>query len=125
MARRWSGNAADAEDAAQEIFVELWKHAHRYDAAAGSEEAFVATIARRRLIDKLRSRSRQPRSEPFDEEVFHEVHAQPSAELAAAAAAAERALSKLDASQREVLLMGIVQGMTHSEIALATGKPLG
>jgi RNA polymerase sigma factor (sigma-70 family) len=38
---------------------------------------------------------------------------------------AARALESLEAGQREVLVMGVVQGMTHSEIALATGKPLG
>jgi RNA polymerase sigma-70 factor, ECF subfamily len=42
--------AADAEDATQEIFPEIWKSASRYDASVGSEAVFLTTIARRRLI---------------------------------------------------------------------------
>ena len=45
--------------------------------------------------------------------------------LAAEAEVARRALAQLDPAQREILLMGIVDGMTHSEIATRTGKPLG
>src|SRR5690606_28395381 len=67
LARRYSESLADAEDAVQEIFLELWKHADRYDAAAGTEAAFVATIARRRLIDRVRARQRRPRTETLDE----------------------------------------------------------
>jgi RNA polymerase sigma-70 factor, ECF subfamily len=127
LARRWSEGAADAEDAMQEIFIELWKYAHRFDASAGSEEAFVATIARRRLIDRLRSRKRRPPTEVFDESLLdYSAVEQPSPGFAGAeVASAERALAQLAPGQRQVLLMGIVEGMTHAEIALATGKPLG
>ena len=51
LARKWSETAADAEDASQEIFLELWKCADRFDRTAGTEPAFVTTIARRRLIE--------------------------------------------------------------------------
>jgi RNA polymerase sigma-70 factor, ECF subfamily len=127
LARRLSESAADAEDATQEIFVELWKYAHRFDASAGSEEAFVATIARRRLIDRLRSRKRRPVTEEFDERLMDYAGVeQPALAFASAEIAmAERALAQLDPGQRQMLLMGIVEGMTHSEIASATGKPLG
>ena len=48
VARRLLGNSADAEDAVQEIFIEIWANAARFDPAKGSEVTFVATIARRR-----------------------------------------------------------------------------
>ena len=51
---------SEAEDAVQEIFLDLWKSAGRYDAALGSEATFIATIARRRLIDRRRTRRRRP-----------------------------------------------------------------
>jgi RNA polymerase sigma-70 factor (ECF subfamily) len=51
MARRFAGNHADAEDVVQEIFIELWRHAGRFDAAVAAESTFVTTIARRRLIE--------------------------------------------------------------------------
>ena len=45
--------------------------------------------------------------------------------VAAEAAIAVRAVAQLEAGQQQVLMMGVVQGMTHSEIATVTGKPLG
>jgi RNA polymerase sigma-70 factor (ECF subfamily) len=51
MARRFAGNHADAEDVVQEIFIELWRHAGRFDAVVAAESTFVTTIARRRLIE--------------------------------------------------------------------------
>src|SRR5271166_2344489 len=60
IARRFPGNHADTEDAVQEVFVELWRHAGRFDAAVAAESTFVATVARRRLIDRHRRRARQP-----------------------------------------------------------------
>jgi RNA polymerase sigma-70 factor (ECF subfamily) len=127
LARRWSETTADAEDASQEIYIELWKCADRFDGSAGSEAAFVATIARRRMIDRLRARNRRPRTEEFDESFSNvEDTDQASPEFSGAeVAVAEKALAELDEGQRQVLLMGIVEGMTHSEIASATGRPLG
>jgi len=128
IANNWSETPADAEDATQEIFLELWKSAARYDPAIGSEAVFISTIARRRMIDRLRARERRPNTEELSEH-HHDSIADPASEdvglLAADAAIAARALAELDAGQQEVLLMGIVEGMTHSEIAAATGKPLG
>ena len=54
LARRAGLNGAEAEDSVQEIFVEIWKSAGRYRPEIASETAFVATIARRRLIDARR-----------------------------------------------------------------------
>jgi RNA polymerase sigma-70 factor, ECF subfamily len=125
LARRWSETAADAEDASQEIFLELWKSAHRYDPAVASEAVFVATIARRRLIDRLRSNRRRPRMETFDERFIERVEETHAGSVAADGDRARRALAQLPSAQREVLMMGIVEGMTHSEIAAVTGRPLG
>lgn len=62
-------NAADAEDAAQEIFVDLWKSAARYDSRVASEAVFIATIARRRVLDRLRAVRRRPLTEQIDEQL--------------------------------------------------------
>jgi RNA polymerase sigma-70 factor (ECF subfamily) len=127
LARRYTRSVADAEDAAQEIFLELWKSAGRFDPAVGKEATFIATIARRRLIDRMRAAGRQPATEEFDEFLIP-GDASPDEEAGALAvdvAHAQRALAQLGAGEREVLLLGIVEGMTHSEIATATGKPVG
>ncbi len=127
IARNWCDNAADAEDATQEIFLEIWKSAGRYDPNSGSEAVFISTIARRRMIDKLRAKDRRPRTESLDESLTMGI-ADPAPDmgmLAADADIAARAVAELDPGQQQILLMGVVQGMTHSEIAEATGKPLG
>jgi RNA polymerase sigma-70 factor (ECF subfamily) len=125
LARRLSASASDAEDATQEIFLEIWKSAGRFDSSRGSEAVFITTIARRRLIDRLRARKRRPTTEEFDEE-----RAAPGDDGEAGAHAvdvqlATRALEQLGEAQREIVLLGVVEGLTHSEIATATGKPLG
>jgi len=127
LARRFGASAADAEDATQEIFVEIWKSAARYDASMGSEAVFVTTIARRRLIDRLRAARRRPTTEEFDEEAVADdaLASVDAGGIAVDADAATRALASLSAGEREILLMGVVEGMTHSEIATATRKPLG
>jgi RNA polymerase sigma factor (sigma-70 family) len=127
VARSWSDNAADAEDATQEIFIALWKSAARYNPSVGSEAVFISTIARRRMIDRLRSKGRRPSTEEFDESVMFELadSAPDQGMVAAEAAIAVRAVAQLEAGQQQVLMMGVVQGMTHSEIATVTGKPLG
>jgi RNA polymerase sigma-70 factor (ECF subfamily) len=127
LARRLSQSAADAEDATQEIFLEIWKSAARYDSKMGSETVFVTTIARRRLIDRLRARRRRPPSEEFDEEITFDPAHEPAdaGALAVETSIASRALAQLGEGERQILLLGIVEGMTHSEIATATGKPLG
>jgi RNA polymerase sigma-70 factor (ECF subfamily) len=127
LARRLSVSAADAEDATQEVFLEIWKSAARYDARVGSEAVFVATIARRRLIDRMRARKRRPQTEEFDEQfvVDAALEVPDSGALAVESEIAMRALAQLGEGERQILVMGIVDGLTHSEIALATGKPLG
>ena len=124
---RWVRNSWDAEDITQEIFLELWKHAGRYDPKAGSEQVFVSTIARRRLIDRLRAQGRRPTTEEFDEERQFDDHGKTTdfGSVAVDVDIAARAIESLDEGQREILTMGVVAGMTHAEIAEATGKPLG
>jgi len=124
LARRLSQGGADAEDAVQEIFVDLWKSAGRFDPAVSSEAAFVAVIARRRLIDRRRRHRRRPDSEPLPEalEALGEVTA---VERSGEAVMAKKALDQLRPEQRRVLLLGVLHGLTHDEIASVTGMPLG
>lgn len=127
LARRYSESAADAEDATQEIFLEIWKSAGRYDPAMGKESTFIATIARRRLIDRIRAASRRPPTMEYDETTTIDPAStgQHAGDVAADIGMAQQALAKLSRDQREILLLGIVEGLSHSEIATATGKPLG
>jgi len=127
LARRYSDSAADAEDATQEIFLEIWKSAARYDPAMGKETTFIATIARRRLIDRLRAAKRRPVTEEFDDSQTIDLTTadQNLGAVVADIDVAQQALAALNEDQRQILLLGIVEGLSHSEIATATGKPLG
>jgi RNA polymerase sigma-70 factor (ECF subfamily) len=125
-----SPSRPDAEDAVQEIFLDLWSNGTRYDPALGSEETFVAVVARRRLIDRRRKVLRRPVTRPIDAapeapggpaEVGHDGGIETSVEAALAA----RAMGDLRPEQRDVLRLSVAEGLTHEEIAGRTGMPLG
>jgi RNA polymerase sigma-70 factor (ECF subfamily) len=126
LVRRFVRDRAEAEDAAQEIFIALWKSAARFDPAIASEATFVAMVARRRLIDRTRAATRVPRSEPLEGALEVGTDA-PRERLDAAldATRAARAFEALSPDQRRVLELAVLGGQTHQEIAQATGMPLG
>jgi RNA polymerase sigma-70 factor (ECF subfamily) len=123
LARRHCGDAVEAEDAVQEIFVELWRHARRFDPARASERTFVAMVARRRLIDRHRRRARRPEWVGLDDERLAATRGDPS--LGAEARRVVGELAHLSAEQRDVLWLSTVEGLSHTEIARQTGMPLG
>lgn len=129
LARRYCSNQEEAEDAVQEIFVDLWKSAERFDPKRGSEVTFVCTIARRRLIDRRRFQQRRlsPESLQNAEGEMRDVEdwKANTAEISAEAALAHRALAQLDPKERRVILLSTYQGMSHGQIAEHTGLPLG
>lgn len=129
LASRYLDRAkTDIEDAVQEVFVELWQHAGRFDPVKGSEPAFVATLAHRRLIDyqrRLKSRP-NPGGDTLTDTVRSEVPASLQVEVKqidAKRAAAE--FDRLPDEERNALWMSIFGGMTQQQIALATSTPLG
>jgi RNA polymerase sigma-70 factor (ECF subfamily) len=126
LARRWSRTTADAEDATQEIFLDIWRSAGRFDESQGSDKVFIAMIARRRLIDRLRKNSAEPPMAPaelLDTVVWQEPGN--SAETSADAAHAARAVAELRPEQRQVLELGLLHGLSQSEIAERLAMPLG
>jgi RNA polymerase sigma factor (sigma-70 family) len=126
MARRFAGNYADAEDAVQEIFIELWRHAGRFDAAMASESTFVATVARRRLIDRHRRRTTRPRAVPLVAEPASAVRSETDRLEALEQGQRVRGLlERLRPEQRQVLELSFDQGMSQQEIAESTRLPLG
>lgn len=122
IARRFDPDAS--AEAVQEIFVELWKHAGRYDPRACSEPAFITMIARRCMLDRLRSAGQRPQPKPApDSLASSEQHT--ASERCVEAAIAAGVLSTLDPRQRRILSLAIGQGMTHAELAKATATPIG
>lgn len=123
LARRLSPSASDAEDAVQEIFLDLWKSAARFDPSAASEVTFVAMIARRRLIDRRRRVQRRPVTESMPD--ISPGANDPRGELCAEAAMAAKAMATLRPEQKQVLVLATFHGLSHEEIAAQLGMPLG
>lgn len=116
--------AAQAEDCAQDVMATIWQKAAQFDPARASVATWIFTIARNRHIDIIRKTRRPepedlpwgPEPEPLQEEVI--ALQQDSARLA-------EALAKLPESQRHLLEQAYFGDKSHSEIAEATGLPLG
>lgn len=126
LARRMSPNINEAEDAVQEIFIDVWKNAARFDETQSSETTFIAMIARRRLIDRLRKINRQPNVDSL-EDILTEPANDKAADLQISVEANEAAaaMKNLRPEQRQILHLSIVQGFSHQEIADALKMPLG
>jgi len=126
LARRMCPTRADAEDAVQEIFLAVWKSSARFDASQGSEATFIATIARRRLIDRLRKSGRRPGGAELHEGQATEAPAIAEAtEASDESRRAREALKQLSEEQQRILQLAIYHGMSHEKIATSTGMPLG
>ncbi len=125
LALRILGRPADAEEVVQEVFLQAWRDAERYDAARGTLRTWLVTLARTRAIDALRAASRGARRA----EVPLAWDA-PDPEPTRAEGIGDReivvgAIAHLSFQQREVLDLAYYQGFTQTEIAARTGLPLG
>lgn len=115
-------DSAQSEEVAQEVLLEVWRTAHRYDSAKGSAAAWALTIARRRAIDRLR---RTAASTARDHQVA--VTASRS-DQAGDGPGLERlfgCLDQLSDLQREAIMLAFYGGYTYSEAADLLGAPLG
>jgi RNA polymerase sigma-70 factor (ECF subfamily) len=119
LALRILRDASDAEDVVQEVFVQAWRQASRFDASRGTPEAWLCTMARTRALDKLR-RKVSRREDP--EEVAPAPTATPKS---AEAIAVRMALDELSADQRRALELAYYDGLTQTEIAARLGEALG
>ena len=119
LALRILRDSSDAEDVVQEVFLQAWRQAERFDPARGSPEAWLCTIARTRAIDRLRRRSSR-REQP--EESAPPPAGSPRNEEALAVRAAIAGLSE---DQRRALELAYYEGLTQTEIATRLGEPLG
>jgi RNA polymerase sigma-70 factor (ECF subfamily) len=126
LARRMSPNTDEAEDAVQEIFIDVWKNAGRFDENQASETTFIAMIARRRLIDRLRKINRQPNTDSLEDILIEPSGNQAQQmQISVEAQEAVEAMKELRPEQRQVLSLSIFQGLSHQEISNLTGMPIG
>ncbi len=113
-----------AEDVVQEVLIQLWESADRYDPELGSETALIGTVARRRLVDRQRRDERRSGHEAIPEEVPSERDDYEHVDVRDGADRAEAALTRIRPEEQKVLRMSI-SGLSHREIARRTQAPLG
>jgi RNA polymerase sigma-70 factor, ECF subfamily len=125
LARKYA--ASRAEDATQEVFLELWKHADRFDPARGSEVTFVAMLARRRLVDARRAELRIRKRHAANEvEVLHVSEVvEANLEWTPDARIAVDVLRELPLIQQQAITLSVVDQASHGEIAESLNLPLG
>jgi len=116
-------DTAAAEDVMQEVFMRLWRSPETFDSSRGSLGPWLAVIARNRAIDVLRKR--HPETDIEDVVVSVEPDMAGEAERARAMEKVRGALGAMPPAQRSALEMAYFEGLTHTEIAVKTGEPLG
>ena len=119
---------AQSEEVTQEVFVELWRTAARFDPARGTARSWILTCAHRRAVDRVRSAERAARRDdlagrrdqgrPYDE-VVEQVETGLEREHV------RRSLHALTDLQRETVVLAYYGGYTHREIAELLGVPSG
>ena len=126
LAYRVLGDAAEAEEVVQEAFLAVWRASQSYDPTRSSVRTWLLTLVRNRAIDVIRARQRRP-VRPLDEAPDpvdpSDVPAQVS--LSVDSQAAGRALETLPPLQREAVELAFLGGLSHGEIAVQLGLPVG
>lgn len=128
IVRRVLRNPAQSEEVAQDVLVEVWRTAPRYDEARGSVMSWIMTMAHRRAVDRVRSEhaaaareekvGRREHQPAFDE-VAETVEARLERE------AVRRCLDGLTEGQRESVTLAYYSGHTYREVAELVDAPLG
>ncbi len=127
-AERVLRDPAMAEEVAQEVLTEVWRKADRFDPARGSVAAWVATLARRRAVDRVRSeqagRDRDDRVARRSQDRDRDVVAE-EVELRLEHWQVRRALAGLSDRQREAIELAYFAGHTYRDVARVLGIPEG
>lgn len=127
LVRRVVRDPTIAEEVSQEVFVEVWRTAPRFDPDRGAVLTWIMTMAHRRAVDRVRSeeaaRSRDDRvgrmETPNVEDVGSTVESRLEAERV------RRALGGLSDIQREAIELAYYGGLTYREVAELLDVPLG
>jgi len=128
LALRVVRDPAQAEEVAQEAFLEIWRTAGRYDPDRGSALAWLLTITHRKAVDRVRSAEASSRRDETYHQKNQPVEHDSTAEAVQASLEARRvrgALAHLTEVQREAVSLAYLGGYTHTEVATMLDLPVG
>jgi RNA polymerase sigma factor (sigma-70 family) len=118
-----------AEEVVSDVYMQVWRDAHRYDDSRGRVLAWLLIITRSRALDLLR-RQDEAFSHPEPYELISEPESEQKSahdllESAQVGSALHEAMQSLTPLQRQLLSLAFFRGLTHSEIVEQSGIPLG
>lgn len=116
--------AAQAEEIVQDVMLTVWRKATMFDPHRAQASAWIYQIARNRQIDIIRKENR-----PVPDELAQDPGSEPDASQILAfdqeAEQLKSALDQLQPDQKEMIEKAYMGDLTHQEISVQTGLPLG
>jgi RNA polymerase sigma factor (sigma-70 family) len=129
LARRILAEETLAQDVVQEVFLSLWRNAHRFDAGRGTVATYLLSMTHHRAVDVVRREEKLRRWRTSDEVLDFEPDpkggVEDEVEAGQRRAEVRAALAVLPPAQREALLLAYFGGYTQREVAALVGIPLG
>lgn len=127
ICHRILGDEGEAEDVVQEVYLSVWQQAGRFDPARSSPITWLATLARNRAIDRLRSRRVRPAAAIEDALDVADDRPDPAraAMIADEARQLDGCLGELPADHAGALRRAFWEGQSYRELAEAAAVPLG
>jgi RNA polymerase sigma-70 factor, ECF subfamily len=128
LTRRVLRDPAQSEEVAQEIFLEIWQNAPRFDLGKGSATTWIMTMTHRRAVDRVRaaqaSRDRDTKVGIRDFAIEYDNVAE-SVEIRMEHDRVTQAMSRLTELQRQAVTLAYYGGYSHSEVAEMLHIPVG
>ncbi|WP_184240166.1 sigma-70 family RNA polymerase sigma factor [Conyzicola lurida] len=128
LVRRLLRDHAQSEEVTQEIFLEIWQNATRYDSAKGGASTWIMTMAHRRAVDRVRasqsSRDRDTKIGIRDYDAAYD-NVSETVQVRVEHERVEKAMLRLTELQRQAVSLAYYGGYSHSEVATLLSVPIG
>jgi len=128
LVRRLLRDHAQSEEVTQEIFLEIWQNATRYDSSKGGASTWIMTMSHRRAVDRVRasqsSRDRDTKIGIRDYDADYD-NVSETVQTRIEHERVEKAMQRLTELQRQAVSLAYYGGYSHSEVAQLLSVPIG